>query len=358
MFNPVTDRLKLVEKDIVPGRSLFGKIPLSFLGQEIPAIEGISQEIYRGETHIASVRPASFYEEEGLEPDTLFPVRARSGDTLYHVTLASQPYNFTGTIQTQDHYQRIYDMHIVLAVKDPTRVVDWYRQSKDPANWVVGRFKSFFEASASSISHDMLSTAKLPWEHTAQLWCNTCGIKITQYTCNFRVDSIRAKELEIYRNTELRKIEMKKAHELKTIEVGYDHTIKILEERHRREREREQKEFERSEKLKNNDFAREERRRSQQNAAYIHLLSETVKDLVEINRGQIHDAAEYDAVVKAVLQNSLGLLKIFEGPLPEPGKVIETESPSRATIFDEEDGTDPHTKISLPGTIDSDTTQL
>jgi type II secretory pathway component HofQ len=138
-----------------------------------------------------------------------------------------------------------------------------------------------------------------------------------------------------------------------------EHEMKMLEERNRREREQEQKEFERNEKLKNNNFLREEKRRNQQNVAYIQLLSETVKDLVEINRGQIHDAAEYDAVVKAVLQNSLGLLKVFESPLPEPGKVIETESPNRAIAFDdEENGTGPHTEAPLPGIIGNDATQL
>jgi hypothetical protein len=83
------------------------------------------------------------------------------------------------------------------------------------------------------------------------------------------------------------------------------------------------------------------------------LLSKTVKDLVEINRGQIHDAFEYDGVVKAVLQNSMRLLKIFEDPVSEEGKVIEPASSDATNPFKEKEDMaemDPHTDFSLSAT--------
>src|SRR2546423_7244003 len=133
MFNPVTDRLKLVEEVVVSGRPVLGRIPLSLFDQVIFVIEDVSQEVFRGKNYLGSVRPASFYAEKALSLDTMPLIKARRGDMIYRVTLAPQPYGFTGTVQTQDKYQRMYEMQIVLEVKDPTRIIEWYHQSKDPA---------------------------------------------------------------------------------------------------------------------------------------------------------------------------------------------------------------------------------
>lgn len=348
MFNPVTDRLKLVEKILVRGRSLLGGILL--LDQDVPAIEGVSQEIFRDGVHIDSVCPASFYPDDSLNIGDV--VKARKGDSIYCIQLVPQPYTITGTIQTQDFYQRIYEMQVILEVKHPAYMIEWYLQSKDPAGWIIDHLKRNFESWAASMSHDQLENTKpsSSLERTIQLLCNQCGIKITRYRWSFRVDPLRAQDLEFRHKTELKKIEMRNAHETRMIEIQNEHAEKALEEKQRREREREQKIFDLEEKLRNNNFLREERRRNQQNAAYIQLLSETVKDLVEINRGQIHDAFEYDGVVKAVLQNSVQLLKIFEGPVSEEDKIIETVFSDATTPFEEKDDvaeTDRYTDFSF-----------
>ncbi len=340
MFNPVTDRLKLVEKVVVSGRSLLGRIPLSLFDQDILVIEDVSQEIFRGKDYLGSVRPASFYAEKASGLNAMPSIKARRGDIIYCITLAPQPYDFTGTVQTQDSYQRIYEMQIVLVVNNPTRVIEWYHQSKDPAGWLKDHLKRNFELWAAGIGHDKLDSTRPSLDNTTQLLSNQCGIRITRYSWNFRIDPARSKELEIHKNTELRKIEMRSAYDLRMIEIENEHTMKAAEERRQREREREQKDFEREEKLKQNNFLREEKRRNQQNAAYSQLLSETVKDLVEMNRGQMRDAFDYNGSVKAVLQNSLRLLNVFDGPVPEEGKVIDTTSSDGTMPFEgEEDKT-------------------
>src|SRR2546430_15649919 len=110
MFNPVTDRLKLVDEVVVSGRPILGRILLSLFDQDILVKEGVSQEVFRGEEYLGAVRPASFYKEKASSLNTLPHKKVRRGDIVYLVKLVPQPYNFTGTVQTQDKYQRIYEM--------------------------------------------------------------------------------------------------------------------------------------------------------------------------------------------------------------------------------------------------------
>ncbi len=331
MLNSVTDYLKLVEQEVVRGWPILGRIPLPFFDQDILVIEGISQEVFRGKNHHGSVKAGSAL------------VKARRGDIIYYVTLTPQWYTFTGTIQTQDKYHITYKMQTELVVTNPKRVVEQYRQSKDPSGWMIDRLKKIFEGWAAGIGHDKLDdSAKPSFDATLQLLGVDCGVSIRRYSWNFIPAPTSLKELEIYQNTKLRKIEMRSAHEIKMIEIENEHEVKDLDAKLRRERERDQKAFDREEKLKENKVSREEKRRKEQNEAYIKLLSETVKNLVEINRWLIHDALDYDRSVKAVLQNYLKLLEVFDSSLPEEGKVIDTTSSNGAIPFTEEDvnGTD------------------
>ncbi len=338
MFNPVTDRIKLVEEIVISGRSMLGKMPLPLFDQVLPAINGFNQEVFRNGAYLGSVHPTNFPVEKANSLGVIHPIKVRRGDIIYRITLAPQPYHFPGTVQSKDKYQRIYDMSIVLMVNNTTRVIEWYHQSKDPAGWVINRFKENFEQWASSIEHDKLSSAKPSWDNITQLLSNQCGIRITQPRWSFRADLIRGREWEIRQHAELRKVEIEKEHE-----------IKSLEEQLRREREIAQKDFDRDEKSKQNEFVRAEKLKNRRNEAYMQLLSETVKELMTMNRERIREALDYNRSVKGVLQDSLRLLNVFSGSVPENEEVIDSmPSYDDISLEDKEGVNAPDTAIDLP----------
>ena len=338
MFNPVTDRLKFVEKIVIGGRPVLGRMPLPLFDQVVPVINGFSQEVFRRGGYLGSVRPTNSPVEKAGSLDVIHPIKVRRGDIIYRITLAPQPYHFLGTVQSKDKYQRIYDMSIVLMVNNATRLIEWYHQSKDPAGWVIRCFKENFERWATGIEHDKLNSARPSWDNIAQLLSNRCGIRITQPKWSFGADPIRERDWEIRRHADLRKVEIENEHE-----------IKKLEEQLQRERERAQKEFEQEEKSRHNEFIRGEKLKNRQNEAYMQLLSETAKELMTMNRERIREALDYNRPVKPVLQDSFRLLSVFSGPVPENEEVIDSMLLNRDMPLEGEDDMNaPDAVIDLP----------
>lgn len=344
MFNPVTDRLGYVEKVVIEGRAILGQIPLRLFGRVVPVTEGVSQEIFRGGQRIGSIRPPGI--TSGNAEDMISaPIKVRKGDVIYRVSLVPQPYNFVGTIQTKDGYQRIYDMHIELVVSNSVLFIFWYCQGNDPANSVISQFKEDFQIYASKFDHDKLDSLRPVYNNFNNWSSNHYGMKVTNPQHGFRKDEKRVKALEIQQNAELRKREIEAEAE-----------IKALEEKFRMARERRQKEFDREEKKNQSDFARAQRLQHHLNEARIKLLNKTVDDLVSINSARIRDALDYGGSIKMILEASLKPLNVFSAPSREDGDIVDAP-PLQGDIPGEAEEKDngPDTIIDPPLSLDTET---
>lgn len=308
MDNSVTNRLRLIEVFPVEGLPLLGNIKMRWFDRVVSPIEGICQEVYRGKSYIDSVYPQRYQ----TEATNRLPVKARKGDLIYRVTLTPQPHDFTGVVRTKDDYRRIYHVHVQLRVNNPNKCVECYRNSKDPASLVIDEFRTGFERFFSRYTHDSLSNVNPGFDAFNKKISSTCGIIIENPNWSFYADRQHEKELEIQRDIELKKreilaeveiksFELQNRTELKKKEIASDAEVKEWEDDINMRRERAQRQFDRDEKVRQNDFLREEKIKSRLNEARIKLLSMTLDDLTAINSERIRDAFDTNASVRKVL---------------------------------------------------------
>jgi hypothetical protein len=333
MDNPVTNRLRLIEMIQFEGLPIFGSTKIPWFDQAVPMIEGISQEVFRGENHLDSVHPGN--QSVGASSTKPLPVKARKGDIIYRVSLIPQPYDFTGIITTKDGYQRMYEVSLQLLVNSPRRCVENYRASKDPASLTIGQFKTQFELYFSQLVHDEIDLSSTRIGKLNQQLSDLYGIIVVHPNWRFHADPRRKRELEIQQKTELRKkeveadveakvFELRKNTILKKEELKLNAEVKELEDDIRMRRDRIQKQFDHDEKVKQNDFVRVEKIKGNLNEARIKLLSTTVNDLATINTERIRDAFDSDASVRAVLEYSLKLLAVFTEQKSKSEEVIDS----------------------------------
>lgn len=334
MDNSVTNRLRLVEMIQFKGFPLFGNTKIPWFDQAVPVIEGISQEVFRGENHFASV-----YHTDSQPGSTSrinsFPVKVHKGDIIYRVSLIPQPYDFTGIITTKDGYQRMYEISLQLLVNSPRQCVESYRAGKDPASLTIGQFKTQFELFFSQFVHDEIDHSSARIGKINQQLSDLYGIVVVRPSWRFHADPRRERELEIQQKTKLRKKEIEAEIETKVFELRNNTRlkkeeftsnaeVKELEDQIRMRRERVQRQFDRDEKVKQNDFVREEKIKANLNEARIKLLSTTVNDLATINTERIRDAFDSNASVRAVLEYSLKLLAVFTEQKSKSEEVIDS----------------------------------
>lgn len=336
MENPVTDRLMLVETTCFEGLPLLGNITIPWFEQRIPARKGINREVFRGKNYIGSVNSPSIRLGDQRERESA-PVKARKGDLIYNVLLTPQLYNFTGFIGTKDGFQRTYEVRLQLQVNNSKRCVECYREGRDPAAMAIGHFKSKFEQYFSRFVYDEIDHIKVSTEKLNKQLDDMCGIIVVHMNWKFYLDLQREKALQIRRNAELRKIEIETEAE-----------VKELEERQKMDRERRQKQFELEEKGKKNDFDRMEKLKQNLNEARIQWLSNTVQELVTINKEQIRDAIDSNVSVRTVLEDHLKLLSVFSGSNPKDGGIVDSNLLNEDILVDgKEEKFGPDTTINL-----------
>lgn len=312
MINPVTDRLGFIKVVPFEGSYLFGKIPLPGAEQLLPEIRGVSQEVFRDRKHYKSLYSLKDQVGGDVSSDIAESVKVRKGDIIYQVFLAPQPYNFVGTIQTRDKYQRFYDMSIELIVSNPKLFAILCFNGKDPIASLIREFKGAFQSYTSRFEHDKLNDVTLNFENWISALSQRYGVRVIRPRWTFRADYSRAKEIEVRQQATLKKVE---------IETEAD--VKTLEDKLRMDRERRQKQFERDEKSKQSEFNRLEKMKYHQNEAYIKLLSRTVDELVTINRERIRDAIDGNGSVKDVLEDTLKLLEVFSSAASENANIVD-----------------------------------
>ncbi|HCP74194.1 MAG TPA: hypothetical protein DIU08_06085 [Ktedonobacter sp.] len=111
----------------------------------LPVIKEVSQEVFRDGKHFKSIYPLKD-QVGGAISKSSGSVKIRKGDIIYRISLAPQPYNFVGTIQTRDKYQRIYEMSIELIVSNAKLFAILCFHDKDPVASVVREFKGAFQS--------------------------------------------------------------------------------------------------------------------------------------------------------------------------------------------------------------------
>jgi hypothetical protein len=291
----------------------------------LPVIKEVSQEVFRDGKHFKSIYPLKD-QVGGAISKSSGSVKIRKGDIIYRISLAPQPYNFVGPIQTRDKYQRIYDMSIELIVSNAKLFAILCFHDKDPVASVVREFKGAFQSYVSRFEHDKLKDVTLNFENWIGVLSQRYGIRVMHPTWTLRADYSREKDIEIRQQVVLRKLE---------IETEAD--VKALEEKFRMDRERIQKWFEREEKSKQSEFNRLEKLKYHQNEAYIKLLSKTVDELATINHERIRDAVDGNGSVKDVLEDTLKLLGVFSSAASENANVIDGSLLNKDVPFETEE---------------------
>ncbi|HEX6482175.1 MAG TPA: hypothetical protein VF043_25305 [Ktedonobacteraceae bacterium] len=325
MTNPLTDRLGFIEEVQFEGPHVFGKIPLPMFEQLLPALKGVSQEVFRDGKHFKSINLLKD-QVNGAISKSSRSAKIRKGDIIYRISLAPQPYNFVGTIQTRDKYQKIYDMSFELIVSNPRNFAILCFHDKDPVASVVREFKGALESYLSKFEHDKLNDTTLNFENWIGVLSQRYGMIVMRPTWILRADYSREKASEIRQQAALRKLE---------IETEAD--IKALEERIRMDRERLQKLFEREEKSRQSEFNHFEKLKYHQNEASIKLLSKTVDELVTINRDRIRDAVDGNGSVKDVVEDTLKLLGVFSRAASKNANVIDGSLLNKDVPFETEE---------------------
>jgi hypothetical protein len=310
MYNSQTDSLGLIECVVVEeGGRLFGKVPVPPFDRSLQPLPGKHQEVFRGGVPIGSVFPPGAPTTNGCRVE---PVKVRSGDRIYRVSVSPKTYPIVGTILTKDRYQRIYEMSIEWQISNPLQIVYMYQRGEDPTGKAIAHFKASFQRYASCFDHNKLDAVQFPFNQWAKSLRDQYGVIAFCSQPVFRFDNKKTQEDKVHQDAKLRKF---------VIEAESD--VKILEEESKRDQERQQRQFERDEKSKQNDFLREEKLKAQLNEARIKLLVQSVNDLVLINRERLKDAVDCNGSFKAVLEDSLKLLNAFNQPPQEEGVVVD-----------------------------------
>ena len=334
MSDQTTNHFKLIEKTYVEGVPLLGFVKASWFDRIVPVKENVIQEVFRGEDLIGTVYPYSS-SADNISQMNSQPVKARRGDIIYSIVLIPQPYTLTGVIATKDGYTRTYQAYLELLINNPRACVKRYRIDGDPTAWIIPGFKNRFEQFMSGFIHDEISSVKFTLDGLNAQLSNSSGIIIQHFTWNSGIDPRHEQEREFQQKIEVRKrevlaeveakvFELRRRTELKKAELVADGELKELEEMIRMSRERTQKQFDRDEKVKQNDFVRNEKMMSRLHEARIQFLSKTVNDLTAINSERIREAFDSDASVRTLLEDSLKLLTVFSEQSHTSEEVVES----------------------------------
>lgn len=348
VFNPVTDQLKLVQEVLneqgVLLENVFGKAPRVF--------SGYFQDIYRNGQFVGTVPPLERLPEDQPYRSQL---RLYKGDNIYRIPATSIPYSFQGTLTTREHYQRIYDVEVELEVQNRQSLIKEYQKSHDPARWAIYHYKQHFEAEALQHEYDRLSEIKSSLAAKSEQLNTTFGIKILNPRWNIKDDPQRLQDDEIYLEQERKKrslrdeadqkeslLQLEQRNEITRLRLQLD-TLKHQTELRRKEMEleaelkdfearakRESEEFKRNEILRKNAFGREEQMRTAQHEVRMKLLNHTLEVLVASNAERIRDVLECNGSARAILEDALKLLDVFEAPPQETKEIVEA-------AFSEED---------------------
>ena len=313
----------IINERPVSGYLLFGRIPLPLFNEVILPIEGVNQEVFHNRTYSYSIR---YQNARGTGKNSQ---KVRKGDYIYYISLAPRPYHINGKITTKDGNTRTYDMSFELVITDSTYAIQKYHNKEYPVNWVITQFTGAFEYCISKMENGSYDKVQGWLNRKAIEFSKDCGIKVEHPNWFFHTlyDTLGKDEIQL--NVEQRKRELLA-----------DNEIKQLEEQIRMERERAKDDFAREKREKHNEFARRENMRKHINEAQASLLSNTVDDLILINKDRIRDALDYNGSVQTILEESLKLLAIFNGSSKTEGKVVEVETTfsDRAHITKNEEG--------------------
>ncbi len=332
MYGSQTDCLGLIEYIPVEREMLFRKVPVPLFERILPPLPGKHQEVFRGSIPIGSVFPL---EASAPHSRRVEPVKIRSGDSIYRVSIFPKPYPIVGTLQTRDRYQRLYEVNIEWQISNPLQCVYMYQRGENPTGKAIMHFKATFQHYASCFEHNKLDTIHFPFDQWAKSLQEHYGITAICTKPVFRFDDKKTQEEKVYQDAKIRKF-------IAETERG----IHNLEDDIKQEQERQQKQFERDEKSKQNEFAREEKLKNHINEARIKLLDQSVNDLVLINRERLKDAADCNESFKGILEDSLRLLHAFH-QLPQEKAEIVDESLQTDALLDPGDLNENTDSISL-----------
>jgi len=358
MTQPIINQQELVEVVLFEGSLLFGIIPVSWREQSIPVIVGFSQEIFHDQTYIGSVNSSSSQ-----------IVNVRRGDVIYRVSLAPHPASFKGLVVMMDGYQRAYEVHFDLVVRDAKRSVEQYRNGADLISSAINILRKGTEQFLQQYAHDQIDRIGLKIDSYNTILKNEYGLAFMNSKWIARADARRTSELEIQQKAEQRKRELdtdvaakiyefQKESEWRKAELRINADVKLLAEQIKSEQESEQKQYERDEKVWHNNHLRQEKMKSQLNEARIKLLNKTVDDLIRINSERMQDAFDSNASARRVLEDSLRLIGVFDQPAND--NMVSSSFPAFDGTIELEESENPETEeieTDIPSAKHSDTSR-
>ncbi len=304
MYNPVTDRFRLVQTEIVKAVPMFGRT--------LSAVDGYSLEVFRGEIPRGSVRSSSNGSESNTERESV-KMKVYHGDVIYKVNIVPQPIPVVGSLTTKDNYIRSYDITIDLVVSDPVLFVRRYRLGRDPVKSAIGTVKDSLQDYASRTEHDKLDSLK----RLGDAWNNTLsaetGVMVTQISqWKLWKDPIRAEAFRIQQEAENKRESITIQAEIQKLEDRFERERDVLKSEHARGEHRKQKEFE-----------REEETQRHMHELHMTLRAMAAEEVTAILRERIRDTFETGKQVDEVAEDSLKLLNAFHEGL-QRGRVVDS----------------------------------
>ncbi len=344
MAQTIINQQELVEVVPFEGSLLFGIIPVPWREQPVPVIVGFSQEVFHDQTYtyIGSVNSSSSQ-----------IVHARRGDVIYRVSLAPHPASFKGTVVTTDGYQRVYEAHFDLVVRDAKRSVEQYRNGVDLITSAINILRKGTEHFLQQYTHDQINHTGLKIDSYNTILKNEYGLAFMNFKWVAQANARRTSEIEAQQKAEQRKRELdtdvaakiyefQKEAEWRKAELRINADVKHLAERIKRGQESEQKQYERDEKVWHSNHLRQEKMKSQLNEARIKLLNKAVDDLIRINSERMQDAFDSNASARGILEDSLRLIGVFDQPADD--NMVSSSFPTFDSTIELEESENPETE--------------
>ncbi|GCE27577.1 hypothetical protein KDA_30610 [Dictyobacter alpinus] len=199
MTNLVTDQLCLIQtRDI---------ICLPFLAQTITPDPIRSLVIFNDENamQIDHIKPQKLTSNARI--------KVKNGCKILAVTHSPKNYRLAGTVRTRENYQYIYEIPIVLTVRDAIAVARSYFQNLDPAQQAIIQLQQLIEKYISRIPFDKVQINNMPLLYWSNTELDQNGFSIMQIDkASFHIDPrYNGPDMEIFairRNRDIKLEEM------------------------------------------------------------------------------------------------------------------------------------------------------
>jgi hypothetical protein len=123
-----------------------------------------SQVVFHRNQAVEEIPPADTSSSRNTQ--NKIPVKVREGDVIVYVYSGSRTYHLTGVVSTKDKYERLYEIDLILEVKQALPVAKAYHEEEDPVGNAINQVKFWFEQDANSYNHDQIPK----WEPQFDIW--------------------------------------------------------------------------------------------------------------------------------------------------------------------------------------------